>query len=229
MYPPSFQRPRIHPSSNLACVHTVGWVEVNRGIFPRRYVYAFAQTVPHTGTHTKASLDLHRVSRPRHQHRSRCLCSRVLPVRAKDTINQLKEEISNLSKLVEKGAGLSVGQENMVKELIRVRDELTRKTDEQGQTIAVGGCSEIGYPMQTDWMERKRSKTSLWWNAKKMETPCKLRQQQLSIDAFFVRKRILRCMPVPDRSAPVVVSSPCAACQAPRLAFRVMVCLFIYK
>lgn len=62
----------------------------------------------------------------------------VLPVRAKDTINQLKEEISNLSKLVEKGAGLSVGQENMVKELIRVRDELTRKTDEQGQTIAVG-------------------------------------------------------------------------------------------
>lgn len=62
----------------------------------------------------------------------------MLPVRAKDTINQLKEEISNLSKLVEKGAGLSVGQENMVKELIRVRDELTRKTDEQGQTIAVG-------------------------------------------------------------------------------------------
>lgn len=60
-----------------------------------------------------------------------------VPVRAKDTINQLKEEISNLSKLVEKGAGLSVGQENMVKELIRVRDELTRKTGEQGQTIAV--------------------------------------------------------------------------------------------
>ena len=61
----------------------------------------------------------------------------VSSVRAKDTINQLKEEITNLSKLVEKGAGLSVGQENMVKELIRVRDELTRKTDEQGQTIAV--------------------------------------------------------------------------------------------
>lgn len=58
-------------------------------------------------------------------------------VRAKDTINQLKEEISNLSKLVEKGAGLSVGQENMVKELIRVRDDLTRKNEEQGQTIAV--------------------------------------------------------------------------------------------
>lgn len=58
-------------------------------------------------------------------------------MRAKDTINQLKEEISNLSKLVEKGAGLSVGQENMVKELIRVRDELTLKTGEQDQTIRV--------------------------------------------------------------------------------------------
>lgn len=67
----------------------------------------------------------------------------TLTVRAKDTINQLKEEISNLSKLVEKGAGLSVGQENMVKELIRVRDELTRKNNEQGQTIAVSFC--FGY------------------------------------------------------------------------------------
>ncbi len=68
-----------------------------------------------------------------------------LAVRAKDTINQLKEEISNLSKLVEKGAGLSVGQENMVKELIRVRDELTRKTDEQGQTIAVSALLHTPY------------------------------------------------------------------------------------
>ncbi|CAN0404137.1 unnamed protein product [Ascophyllum nodosum] len=67
-------------------------------------------------------------------------------VRAKDTINQLKEEISNLSNLVEKGAGLSVGQENMVKELIRVRDELTRKTDEQEHTIAIyeTQLSELG-------------------------------------------------------------------------------------
>lgn len=58
-------------------------------------------------------------------------------VRAKDTINQLKEEISNLSKLVEKGAGLSMGQENMVKELIKVRDELASKNEEQSHTIAV--------------------------------------------------------------------------------------------
>ena len=58
-------------------------------------------------------------------------------VRAKDTINQLKDEISNLSKLVEKGAGLSVGQENMVKELLRVRDELQRQTEEQEAAVKV--------------------------------------------------------------------------------------------
>lgn len=33
--------------------------------------------------------------------------------RARDTINQLKLEISNLTKLVEQGAGLSVGQESL--------------------------------------------------------------------------------------------------------------------
>ena len=58
-------------------------------------------------------------------------------IKAKDTINQLKDEISNLSKLVEKGAGLSAGQENMVKELLRVRDELQRQTEEQSTAMKV--------------------------------------------------------------------------------------------
>lgn len=56
-------------------------------------------------------------------------------VRAKETISQLKDEISNLSQLVEKGAGLSIGQDTMVKELIRVRDELAHRVDEQTQTL----------------------------------------------------------------------------------------------
>ncbi|CAM9179748.1 unnamed protein product, partial [Phaeothamnion confervicola] len=58
-------------------------------------------------------------------------------VRAKDTVEALKAEISNLSKLVERGAGLSVGQESAVKELVRVRDDMTRQTEEQAQTIRV--------------------------------------------------------------------------------------------
>ena len=33
--------------------------------------------------------------------------------RARDTINQLKLEIANLTKLVEQGAGLSFGQDNL--------------------------------------------------------------------------------------------------------------------
>lgn len=33
--------------------------------------------------------------------------------KARDTINQLKLEIANLTKLVEQGAGLSVGQETL--------------------------------------------------------------------------------------------------------------------
>merc|ERR1719377_471286 len=45
-------------------------------------------------------------------------------LRAKETIQQLKLEISNLSRLVEQGAGLSIGQENTVNELLKVRDDL---------------------------------------------------------------------------------------------------------
>ena len=56
--------------------------------------------------------------------------------RAKETIGQLKTEISNLSRLVEQGAGLSVGQENTVTELMREKDELTAERDAQIAQIA---------------------------------------------------------------------------------------------
>eukprot|EP01039_Chlorochromonas_danica_P004974 gene4974-5462_t len=57
--------------------------------------------------------------------------------RAKDTISQLKEEMINLSKLVEKGAGLSLNQENLVKELRQAKDELQRQVDEKTGTISL--------------------------------------------------------------------------------------------
>ena len=56
--------------------------------------------------------------------------------RAKETIAQLKTEIANLSRLVEQGAGLSVGQENTVNELMREKDELTAERDAQIAQIA---------------------------------------------------------------------------------------------
>lgn len=48
---------------------------------------------------------------------------------AKETIQSLKLEIANLTKLVEQGAGLNVGQEANADELMRVRDELILERD----------------------------------------------------------------------------------------------------
>merc|ERR1719253_777229 len=42
--------------------------------------------------------------------------------RAKETIQQLKLEITNLSRLVEQGAGLSLGQESTVNDLMTEKD-----------------------------------------------------------------------------------------------------------
>eukprot|EP00755_Sulcionema_specki_P017133 Sspe_Gene.10907::Locus_3677_Transcript_1_1_Confidence_1.000_Length_2788::g.10907::m.10907 len=49
--------------------------------------------------------------------------------RAKETIQQLKKEISNLAQLVEQGAGITVGQENTVRDLIRIKDDLAKDRD----------------------------------------------------------------------------------------------------
>jgi chromosome segregation ATPase len=56
--------------------------------------------------------------------------------RAKETIQQLKHEIQNLSRLVEQGAGLSIGQENTVNELVKVKGELAKERESQAAQIA---------------------------------------------------------------------------------------------
>ena len=56
--------------------------------------------------------------------------------RAKETITQLKTEIQNLSRLVEQGAGLSIGQENTVNELVKVKGELAKEREAQATQIA---------------------------------------------------------------------------------------------
>jgi len=56
--------------------------------------------------------------------------------RAKETIGQLKTEIQNLSRLVESGAGLSIGQENTVNELVKVKAELAKEREAQAAQIA---------------------------------------------------------------------------------------------
>eukprot|EP00794_Sanderia_malayensis_P005258 gene5258-5922_t len=51
--------------------------------------------------------------------------------RARETIQSLKLEIANLSKLVEQGAGLTMGQDHSVQELLKIKDELTKERDEK--------------------------------------------------------------------------------------------------
>uniref|UniRef100_A0A0B6ZHL9 Cilia- and flagella-associated protein 58 central coiled coil domain-containing protein n=1 Tax=Arion vulgaris TaxID=1028688 RepID=A0A0B6ZHL9_9EUPU len=51
--------------------------------------------------------------------------------RSKETCQQLRNEIEQLSKLVEQGAGLNLGQEHSVTELLKIKDDLTKERDEQ--------------------------------------------------------------------------------------------------
>ncbi|XP_067909127.1 cilia- and flagella-associated protein 58 isoform X1 [Heterodontus francisci] len=50
--------------------------------------------------------------------------------RGKETIRALKQEINNLTRLVEQGAGLSLGQESSVNDLLRIQEQLTKDRDE---------------------------------------------------------------------------------------------------
>jgi len=55
--------------------------------------------------------------------------------RAKRTIQQLRAEIQNLSRLVDQGAGLSIGQENTVNELLRIKEDLGKEVETQASKI----------------------------------------------------------------------------------------------
>lgn len=61
-------------------------------------------------------------------------------IRARENITLLKEELATLSKLVERGASLSLSQENEVKQLRLAREELQRQVEEQNvQVILLEG------------------------------------------------------------------------------------------
>ena len=55
--------------------------------------------------------------------------------RARDTIQRLKVEIQSLSLLVDQGAGLSIGQENAVNELLKIKEDLTKEVEMHVKTI----------------------------------------------------------------------------------------------
>lgn len=55
--------------------------------------------------------------------------------RAKDMISQLKLEMNNLTRLVEAGAGLSIGEETTMNELLKQKEELTKERDAQVMSL----------------------------------------------------------------------------------------------
>ena len=59
--------------------------------------------------------------------------------RAKETISHLKLEISNLTRLVEQGAGMSMGEESTVNELLKQKEELIRELDQKVRR----GCASV--------------------------------------------------------------------------------------
>eukprot|EP01084_Bolivina_argentea_P215115 365181_1 len=57
--------------------------------------------------------------------------------KAKQTIQCLRAELQNLTKLVEKGAGLNIGQESTVNELLRLKEELLKEAENNTHKIEI--------------------------------------------------------------------------------------------
>mmetsp|Transcript_9994 Transcript_9994/g.9936 ORF Transcript_9994/g.9936 Transcript_9994/m.9936 type:complete len:204 (+) Transcript_9994:76-687(+) len=55
--------------------------------------------------------------------------------KARKIIQDLKNEIAHLNKIVESGSGLSIGQDNTVHNLMRQKDDLKKDCDQKQETI----------------------------------------------------------------------------------------------
>jgi methylphosphotriester-DNA--protein-cysteine methyltransferase len=56
--------------------------------------------------------------------------------KARQIIQSLRTEIANLQQIVEKGSGLSIGQDNTVHNLMKARDDLQKENDDKTKKIA---------------------------------------------------------------------------------------------
>eukprot|EP00397_Hematodinium_sp_SG-2012_P012444 GEMP01012615.1.p1 GENE.GEMP01012615.1~~GEMP01012615.1.p1 ORF type:complete len:648 (+),score=198.80 GEMP01012615.1:345-2288(+) len=73
--------------------------------------------------------------------------------RAKDTIINLKTEITNLSRLVEQGAGLSINQENALKDLISQKNDLNKHRDLLQSQVSQLQNQHIAYERKVNKLE----------------------------------------------------------------------------
>ena len=55
--------------------------------------------------------------------------------RARDNVQALKKEITNLTRLVDQGAGVSIGHENIVNSLMKDKEDLARDLEVKTKII----------------------------------------------------------------------------------------------
>ncbi len=55
--------------------------------------------------------------------------------KARKIIQDLRNEIAHLNKIVESGSGLSIGQDNTVHNLLRQKDEMKKDCDQKQEAI----------------------------------------------------------------------------------------------
>lgn len=75
--------------------------------------------------------------------------------RARETIQDLRLEVINLSKLVEQGANLTMGQEHSVNGLLKIKEDLTKEREDHLKEIAklqeaAGNSSEIQSKLESE-------------------------------------------------------------------------------
>jgi len=103
---------------------------------------------------------------------------------AKETIQSLKLEIANLTKLVEQGAGLTTGQENNVNELMKAKDELTSERDKLLDELVKlrnqledANEKQVNYEKKTDEANAMISQLESDMSVKKMEAQREARKR----------------------------------------------------
>lgn len=119
--------------------------------------------------------------------------------RAKDMINQLKLEMNNLTRLVEAGAGLSIGEEATMNELLKQKEELTAERDSQVS------------PLQA--VARPHTIKALLMSLEIVNTSCAPRHS-LTILASFTTPVTSSSLTTMSAAKPLLMSRCCPACTA---------------
>nr|XP_060622997.1 cilia- and flagella-associated protein 58 [Anolis sagrei ordinatus] len=101
--------------------------------------------------------------------------------KAKETILTLKEEILSLTKLVEQGSGLSLGQEHSMRELLKFKEEVTKERD---QLLAeVVKLRENVANMSDQQQEAEKTKVETDSTIAQLQQEIQMRQNEASRDS----------------------------------------------